>query len=271
VYLDSITVRMGPGNLVAFGRITYTYSGTNRGYATKTEATYKPNPSRLVTVSRVTNTYYPDGKVQTMSYEGSFSGGTLLPSGTDSFGYTPGVAGYTYRRQQDANPVTGYNYFTNTVHINAANQKDSVTFSAYQGTTLQDISSTAIVYNAAGLPVTRKDYNVHINPGLYGVEHYYYENNGVGVQQLTKLAVTISPNPTTGIIRIHYPADVKAGSTMSVSIANAAGQLVHTESFPMLGASQQIILGAEVPAGQYYITVDDHSGRIPSVQSILKL
>jgi hypothetical protein len=258
-----------------YRRTTYTY-GAGSGYQT---AVFSVNRGgSLVPIARTTNAYYPDGRVRSRLYEGNLSGGTFRRNGLDSFGYTPGVQGHTYYLEQIFDTVgkPEFNFFTIAARINAAGQKDSVVYTFYQRGVLQDAGSTAIVYNAAGLPERRMDYELGTGtpatPTLYSLERYYYEAYGAGtaVPAVTAAAISVFPNPTTGIIRLAWP-DAPVGTPVSVRITNTAGQLVHSESLTLQGGTQQILLGPEAAPGTYYLSVFDGRGALVYSKPLQKL
>jgi hypothetical protein len=193
----------------------------------------------------------------------------------DSFGYTPGVAGFTSTHTRGYFPngsLASYNKLV-TNHFASNGLKDSMTYSdVLKGL---DLFGYKINYNTQGDPVASHGYDVQTSQAIeIYTTKYYYEAYGtnVGIEKasLSGSHVSLFPNPVSGHFTLSLP-DAKPGSAISVRITNTSGQLVHAERFTMQGTSRQIILEDEAAPGTYYLSVYDEQGRPIGNRSFLKL
>ncbi len=269
--MDSLSYRLTPGSYVGYRRVSYAYaSGT--GPVSTTLYSFKPSPSRLEPATLDSMSYYPDGRLQTRKSFFLGDSGNFLPESLDSFGYTAGVSGFDYLREEDldtlGNPV--YSYFTVAERINSRGQKDSVSFTAFRGTTSLGSSRVSIVYDTAGYPLSRSDYFSNTGPAPYTVEYYYYEpvpqaENGVAAVR-PALDFTLAPNPCTETL-YYSLAGIPAGTGICLEVLSMGGQLVHRETRSWSGSPQALILGPEAPPGSYALRISEpRSGTCSSRQ-----
>jgi len=254
-------------------RTRYGYNAAGQ-YVTRQEDMFDASNGAIQSSDRRSYSYYPDGRVQTVLYEYR-SLGAFQPTEMDSFGYLPGVPGYIYMKLASLDtfgkPLGYYTYYDS--HINTANQKDFITWTVVENGQSFTMATEVISYNRYGNPDSKTYY--HYTTGITPAAKYFYYYefyNPTGLPESAKRQpdITISPNPTTGAITLHYP-DAEPGKRLSISISNAAGQLLRTETFNMQGTSQQMQLGPELPAGTYYISVIAGSGTHICTKPIVRL
>ena len=252
----------------------YTYD-TNGRYLTRYSQEYDPVSNTNGYELHMTNIYYPDGNVQIRRYK--VDNLFFFPiSIIDSFGYTPGVAGYTSYKEifldSLGNP-DGY-CTTYTSHMNAMNVRDSVFFTQTKGGVPYRQNVYELIYNRYGNPAAIYLLDIYTACQLITAKYFYYElynPTQVAGQHLSTIpSITIVPNPTTGIITLQYP-EAKPGAQISIRITNASGQLVHTESIMMQGTSQHILLGNETAPGTYYLSVYGGKDELLCTKSVIKL
>lgn len=255
--LDSLSIRLSFSNYIGYRKISYAY-GSAAGYISSTIYNFRPSPSRLVANLRDSLSYYPDQTLRTRKSFFMGNHGNFLPEYLDSFGYTPGVAGFSYLREQllDTLGAPDYTYYTATDRLNLRGQKDSVTVTGYYGTQLLGNNRIVIDYDTAGDPLSRTEYFSSLGPMPYSVEYYRYEpvpQAGVGLPEpADQVQLGLSPNPCRE--SLSYTLDgVPAGTGIDIAIYNISGQLVHRESRVWTGVAQRLVLGAEAPPGQYIL------------------
>lgn len=205
--------------------------------------------------------YSSEGKVRRLTTGYDMQSGGFRAKLIDSFGYTPGVLGYTSREQYGIN-LSGpnYYYFKYTSHVNAKGLKDTAYMIVYSNAYLRTIKTT-VQYNDNGNPttITRTFYDETGKRLAYQKRYYYYEDYdpSLSIENTAKApAITLSPNPTTGAITLHPLPDQR----LKVTITNPSGQVVHAKSFFPQGGSINLSLGADVAPGHYYITVSGEDG-----------
>jgi len=257
--LDSLSYRLSAGNYLGYRKIVFAY-GTAPGYISSTLFNFKASPSRLEASSKDSLSYYPDNRLRTRkSFLATGSGGFQAES-LDSFGYSAGVEGFAYLREEllNASGAAEYTYYTVADHVNARGRKDSVTISGFRGAASLGNNRIAVVYDTAGDPLSRTDYFTSTGVAPYSIEYYRYEPIPVPAAGISntasRLELTMFPNPTQGLIR--YSLDrVAAGTSLRIEVVNLAGQLVYREQSTWSGTTQQLVLGPEAPAGQYILRI----------------
>jgi hypothetical protein len=240
----------------------YSYGG-GAGYLLMTEEVGPNSSQGIATINRTSKTYYPDGRVKKSILETITSvTRRLFPSVIDSFGYNAGVQGHTYHSTTglDTDGSFSYRRIWLASRVNGSGQKDSIT--SYYGVFGSAVNppleyTFSVQYNSAGYPLKRNFYDPYkVGGTLVGYEVYDYEP-AIGVQVGAapgKSAISLSPNPTTGALTINFGSIVPK-ERIVISIFNAAGQLVHSESFVPQSNSSTIFLCNTAAPGIYSISV----------------
>jgi hypothetical protein len=72
------------------------------------------------------------------------------------------------------------------------------------------------------------------------------------------LSVNIQPNPARDVVQLNW-SGVKPNQKMKLSISNATGTIIHTQSITIQqGPTQQLRLPANMSAGLYFVHVEDN-------------
>jgi hypothetical protein len=255
----------------------YTYNSAGQ-YTTKFNVYFNGFSGTIDTVSRIINTYYPNGKLATQSYAYN-NGNSLQLSYKDSLVYTPGVPGFTafYEKSYDSTGAVDNEYSVVTSRINAQGLKDSLTASVkFLGFDIV-VAAVRLTYNANGNPLT---FTVtdrgSTTPKISNFTRWYYEQypsggggTGVGTAPEAATVVRVYPNPTRGDIIISGAA-INTPTAANVRIMNMAGQTLRAESVVLSGNPVQLSLGRDLPAGQYLVSVQDAAGRSLYAGTIVK-
>src|SRR6185437_15495173 len=98
---------------------------------------------------------------------------------------------------------------------------------------------THYVYNSDGNPTVGAQYNYNPNIGDYdptpdAYQHYYYQST-TAVSNVAKqdVAIKVYPNPAANEINISMTG-TQHGALTYITLINALGQTVHTESLPWI-------------------------------------
>jgi hypothetical protein len=261
VILDSLSFRLSAGSYQGYRKMVYSYGGAG-GVSSIVLFATRLAPVRLEPSNRLNIDYYPDGRLKHRTWFFMGDAGNFLPIYKDSFGYTPGVMGFSYLREDDLDTLGNslYTYYTLTSRVNSRGQKDSMTFPSFQGTTPLRVNRVAIVYDTAGYPLSRSDYYSSTGAAPFSIENYSYEpipQIAAGIAALRpEPTLTLAPNPCRESLT-YTLENTAIGSNICIEVLDIRGQLVHRELRNWNGAPAQLVLGPEAPAGQYMLRVSD--------------
>jgi hypothetical protein len=256
--LDSTASSSGPGLFKMLSRNIYTYDAAGN-YLTKTEV---DTDILGMDTAYTVNTYYPNGQLATRAFSASdvmYPGLRLVRK--DSFTYIRGLPGYVNRYQDNYDVSGNYSYSIQWIlnKLTPDHHRDSVTASLYDRNTPGAITpqqSYKFSYNSNGNPILLKTYvfDPVTGPYLNGFTRWYYEPVLSVPDVYSNSHISLSPNPTSSTLTLDYSTAIPK-ERLNVVIANAAGQLVHSESFIPVGGKTDILLGTEAAPGLYTITI----------------
>lgn len=262
--LDSTSNRQS-GAWTELNSYRYAY-GAGKGYtAMEQQSGSGWAQGSLKIAKRITNTYYPDGRLyRSESYGRTASGARMAISQIDSFVYTPGVVGHTFHGTRYFDTLgnqTHWNY-TRNVRINTSGLKDS---GIYVNNLMPDtpVAAYSIIYDAAGYPLRRNNYDYPVNWNYRkNYEVYYYEPvkaTYVWPSVASEYSFSLYPNPVKESLTIssgNYPI----GCAVVVSLRNAIGQLIYQERLSWAGATYTIPLESILAPGNYFIQLYETDG-----------
>jgi hypothetical protein len=246
---------------------SYRYSyGTGKGYTQMDQHGGQGwAPGSIKTSRRIQNTYYPDGRLHRSEiYARTASGARLAISQIDSFAYSPGIKGHTFYKSRFFDTLGNQTYWTyaQNLRTNAAGLKDS---GIYVQSSQPDTPTSAysIVYNAAGDPLRRNNYDYPLSwNARRSFEVYYYEPvqaTYIWPPLSPVYSFSLYPNPVREALTIssgNYPV----GCAVLLRIHNAPGQLLYQEQLPWTGSSHTVPLGAILPPGHYFLQLYETDG-----------
>ncbi|HXS37157.1 MAG TPA: T9SS type A sorting domain-containing protein [Flavipsychrobacter sp.] len=203
--------------------------------------------------------------------------GISSPVTADTFSYITGI-NYPVSWKEYINApgfLTGA--FYNTRHINSAGLVDTAYSSNLDAATKKWINTQKLV-------ITFDSYNQPINVTAYkalgtffdttpfGITTYYYQTyNETSVKNITNSNqnnFTVYPNPTNDKLFISQLNSTTAKNLL-ISIVNATGQRILTESLPAISKTEEISIANFTP-GTYWLMIQDQSGNMLHKQSIIK-
>ncbi len=280
--MDSSSVNYGAGLWGEGDKEIITYNGA--GYAsfiedfTDSSGSWIPNTDRFLYYN-TDNTLHTDSVSQ-------YNVGTWTPYIKDSFGYTPGVAYFTYGMTEEFIADSIYAKTIMAKHVSASGLPDTVysqfyTIYASEPLRLYRAKKVSFTYDSYNNPTIANDYGYNIvdsiagtgyyNAGTERVFYYYYETyEANAVKHITAAdeQVIIYPNPATNEVTISRPDAIK-GSYTTISLSNTLGQIIRTESLQWMNQTETFPL-AGLASGVYVLTLQDKSGNTLTTQKIVK-
>ena len=230
-------------------------------------------------------TYYSDNKIQSfISYADSSYG--LVRVHLDSFGYTTGINYFTYCKEiyyRDSGYMNSVIIYTK--HINVYGSPDTQ-FVAYYDTSghLAGKNCTYYHYDSYGEPTIGLQYPFLFDSGTLSgsydsvpdlVDYYYYEvyelrrsHSSVPTIPTPTRTLNVFPNPTANTLNINISNYTK-GEAVLLTLINAAGQRVRTESLPWLQDTETFPMGGLAP-GVYWLLAQDKAGNAIGRQQVVK-
>lgn len=206
-----------------------------------------------------------------------FSNGSWQPVENDSMGYTAGVNYTTYNYQSYYYDGMPSGLLVNMKHISGG-LPDTVYYYSYNVVSFDTLAATTIyyTYDNYGNPTAGFEYDLNLTTGNYGttpdyIFNYYYDTfTTTAVSNVTKQDVDIKvyPNPAASEINISMTG-IQQGALTYITVVNALGQTVHTESLPWMSTTQTIST-AGLKAGNYWLIVQDKTGNALGRQEIVK-
>jgi hypothetical protein len=210
-----------------------------------------------------------------------YTSGAWYPYATDSVGYTSGVSYTTYERENVYSSIDGVadHYLLRTKYTSAG-LPDSILYNQYDmaTNTIQTGDKLIYTYDSYGNPLTMTQYQY--NTGTVGTDgysttpdfadYYYYQLFNTAVSNVAKpnISITIFPNPTTNELNIAQTG-MQQGALTYITIINALGQTVRTESLPFINGTETLSVAGLTP-GNYWLLIQDKTGNILSRQTIVK-
>ena len=273
-------------------RWLYTYNSYGK-IATAYGFSYNIGTTSWDSLEKYAYTYTTDTLLQTFIASSLDSAGSkLIPFYIDSFGYSGSLqyASYKMNRQYDNTGILQYTAIT-TKHINSSGVPDTTYNIEYDY--LNNViggEKTVYLYNSFNDPAQATIHNVDTftHPWSYDVATdyvitYHYQPFTPGpswiehiggpayVNDITaaKKNIRIYPNPANTEIFIAAP-DIKQGASTSINIFNSIGQIVRTEAINWMEGTEKMSI-ADLPAGTYYILVEDNCGKSTYKGSVIKL
>jgi|GEM_PF-668283 len=260
-------------------RTIYTYDLANNlaqidNFANDTDTSFT---APLIENLRYINTY--DGSHRLLTVSSSYYNGTSFgPYVIDTFGYTGAATWHSSWKEYQYDPINVYwaPMFYMTKHINLSSLPDTVWIKGFDSLLNAWVPQTMDVmhYNASHDPDTLKDfeYNFTAYPSTPDFTTVYYYQN-----YLNSLSAPQAPQPADAVLL--YPNPVKdfctitglqapAGSRITATVVNAAGQVVSCEGFSWQGSYQMAT--SHLTPGAYWVVLQDDKGNIYHRQAIAK-
>ena len=281
---DSSNMYLGAGVWSPQEKWTYTYNDSGK---MTTARYYMFDGSVWQENRRYIMTYYTDNKLQKDSTSViSSTGTTWYPDIVDSFGYNTGYNFWTYCKNTNFSTDTNiaYNYYLFTKNVSILGLPDTLYESNYLvlGNNLLGKYKIGYTYDTYEEPTIDYNFVFHIidstGNGYYDtvatfIDYYFYqlyEKFGSSVPTTTAppQQVIIYPNPATNTLSISMPGYTQ-GAQVLLTLINAQGQKVRTESLPWLQATTSISLSG-LPAGVYWLVVQDGGGNNVGRQMVVK-
>ena len=278
--IDSSSFNYGAGLWIVDYKYVYTYDAAGNVTAVDN---FVDSSGYWQQHREIALTFNADNTLKTAGVS-QYSGGTWTPVSVDSFGYTSGVSYFTFEKTS----LYAYdtNFCTYLKHVSPLGLPDTLYYNYYISgpglpSQLQNEKKVVFVYNSYDNPVTATAYNFHItdsatwsgsfNTAPERIFYYHYETYEItDVHNIAGVAPTLNiyPNPANDEVKISYPG-AKKGAYYSVSLTNAAGQLVSAERIPWLKELETISV-KELIDGLYILEVRDDENVILSQQKIIK-
>jgi len=217
--------------------------------------------------------YYPNNTLKALQVDVN-QGMGLNPYQRDSFAYDPANMYQTFEQIWDYDVTAGdWVLSTRTLrNVNTAGLPDTTQFFSWNQTgdsfDLNGIVTTA--YNSYSNPTLMQSYSDN-GAGLDNVYRYffYYEDfdptavsNIPGAEENMK----VYPNPVYDRVSVNWKAD---GKQVNLSVINAAGQLMHSESINRVRENEQISVSNLSP-GVYWLTVNAANGAVLYKTTLVK-
>lgn len=207
--------------------------------------------------------------------------GTWMPLSRDSVGYSAGANYVTYEKEIEYGAFIGVEdmYWTRVKHITSGVVDSTYNFlySLYDNSIMRAVNEQ-YEYNSNGDILTENQYYFHDTAGNNGyystspdfIEHYYYQTYNTGVNNVAKqlVNITVYPNPASNEITIAQ-AGIQHGALTYISLYNALGQTMYSESLPWMNSTETISV-ANLKAGNYWIVIQDKDGNILGRQAMVK-
>lgn len=235
------------------------YGHDANGNLTSYNSYTKLGPSWMATYSMV-YTYDNSNRVTSVVTQTYGGPGGLVNSYKDSFIYNGSAMQYAqmyyYTWSQATNDWTPNYLYANT--YNAAGFIDTNILMAYS-TQWDTLYKAVYVYDNTGLLCQNLYSYPYLGNGTFSstasdTQTYYYEQYfpaEIKKASVQSIGISLYPNPGTNSITVETPLL----STGSISITNAAGQLLYNASYNSL--SKQTIDIHQLPKGNYILTVKD--------------
>jgi len=279
--MDSASLKSG-GIWGEYSKTTYLYDGNGNlvftEFYTDSSGYWQPQTMRMLQ-------YNADSTLRSDS-ESQYNPGQWTPYLRDSFGYSSGIPYFTYDQTEMYVSDSVWSKCTYTKHVNGSGLPDTL-FYAYYGGSYAPVAQqaaakkTSFVYDAAGNPVLATCYDYVLTDTLSGTGayntsperffRYYYETYDVTAVRETVpegVKLTAYPNPAGNVVNV-VCAEAAPGTRVTITITNAAGQMVRTESLAWRGPTVTIPLGGLAP-GMYLLTAVDGTGKMLGSQKIVK-
>ncbi len=272
----------GGGTWMPLSKDSYTYAaGGNMTNAT----TYQFDGMAWTENTRYVIAYNSDNTLNNDSVS-QYNGTTWDLVLSENFGYTPGSDFWTSLTFNQFSPGSFDRVVLNK-HIAATGLVDTFKIKEYSSdgvapSYLVSATNNIYTYDSYHNPLIVNGYWFTISDSASGtgsysaapttIKNYYYEtySSTEAVQQVAQVAehVNIYPNPTANEINIARP-DATAGTYTLLTLTNATGQTVRTESLPWMSAMQTFSLAGVAP-GVYLITIKDKAGNTVHVGKVVK-
>ncbi|HXS37158.1 MAG TPA: T9SS type A sorting domain-containing protein [Flavipsychrobacter sp.] len=196
----------------------------------------------------------------------------------DTFTYTSGINYPASWKEYFNFPGLALAFYI-TKHINSTGLVDTAYFRLWD-TTAKDwtwINSEKFVlkFDSYNQPTTNTTYDyldTSFDTAPTDITSYYYETYGTtavkDVKSSNQNNFTVYPNPTNDKLFISQLNSTTAKNLL-ISIVNATGQRMLTESLPVISKTEEISVSNFTP-GTYWLMIQDQSGNILHKQSIVK-
>lgn len=268
------SVRIVDGLTITTAKWLYNYD--NVGNLTEIDGPIYANgsPNSLLSTGKWLFVYNPDNTLQKDSV-GDYINGEWVTTIKDSVGYTAGINYVTYKKETD------YVYkivLENREHINNG-LPDSLYYHEYglDSGNIMIAENHTYSYDSYNNPVYERIYNfidTEGNNGYYNSAFstilYYYQTFNEAVKNIANqlLHFTVYPNPTANEINISQTG-MQPGTRTTISLINALGQTVRTESLPWMSSTETISVAGLVP-GNYWLIIQDKNGTVLERQMVVK-
>jgi len=225
-------------------------------------------------------TYNADNTIHTDSVSQN-AGTGLIPSGVETFGYTPGADFWTDLQLIVYGPFGGGIIETDelTKHVAGSGLVDTFYISSNTPTGPPPVvEKIGFIYDSYNNPTTYYEF-VQDNTTLAyptspsDIGHYYYEpyQSSASVKSVVASAenIQVYPNPATDVLTISRP-DAVQGSATVITLTNSIGQTVRTMNTPWMNTTETFPLGG-LTSGTYILTIQGQSGNVIYTQKVVKL